>query len=105
MKQMPGLMASLTQTAVKEFTLVGPADDKVTADWNGVKMDTGVFNDILETAGPDAKVLAVYENNFYAGEAALVETKAGEGKVLHFGGVFTRENMKSFFEYLWRKRV
>ncbi len=100
MKRMPGLLASLTQTAVKEFTLVGPADDKVTADWNGVKMDTGVFNDILEAAGPDAKVLAVYENNFYAGEAALVETKAGDGKVLHFGGVFTRENLKSFFAYL-----
>lgn len=100
MKRMPGLLASLTQTAVKEFTLVGPADDKVMADWNGVKIDTGVFNDILESTGPDAKVLAAYENNFYAGEAALVETKAGEGKVLHFGGVFTRENVKVFFEYL-----
>ena len=100
MKRMPGLLASLTQSAVKEFTLVGPADDQVTADWNGVKMDTGVFNDILETTGSDAKVLAVYKNSFYAGETALVETKVGEGKVLHFGGVFTRENMKAFFEYL-----
>lgn len=100
MKRMPGLMAPLTQSAVKEFTLVGPADDAVSADWNGVKIDTGAFNDILEAVGPDAKVLATYENHFYAGEAALVETKAGEGTVLHFGGVFSRENMKAFFEYL-----
>lgn len=100
MRTMPGLLSELTQTAVKEFTLVGPADDAVAADWNGVQIEAGVFNDILEPAGPDAKVLARYhEGPYYAGEAAVIETKAGEGRVLHFGGTFTRSNARSFLEY------
>ena len=37
---------------------------------------------------------------WYAGEPALVETKAGEGRVLHFGGTFTRETVKALLEYL-----
>ena len=100
MRTMPGLLSELTQTTVKEFTLVGPADDAVAADWNGVQIEAGVFNDILEPAGPDAKVLARYhEGPYYAGEAAVIETKVGEGRVLHFGGTFTRSNAHSFLEY------
>ena len=37
---------------------------------------------------------------WYGGEPALVETKAGEGRVLHFGGTFTRETVKALLEYL-----
>lgn len=29
-----------------------------------------------------------------------METKAGEGRVLHFGGSFTRETVKALLEYL-----
>ena len=114
MMRMPGLMGKLTQTAVKEFTFVGPTDDAVMADWNGTLIESGVFNDILEAVGADATVLARYhkDNNsdedeagedgtvpYYAGEAAVIETKVGEGRVLHFGGTFTRTNMKTFLDY------
>ena len=99
MRRMPGLLAPLTQTEVSEFTLIGPDDDAVTMNWNGKEVETGVFNDILIADGADAKVLAEYSNNYYEGSPALIETKAGKGKVLHFGGTFTRENMKSFLEY------
>ena len=68
-------------------------------NWNGKTVETGIFNDILETDGPDAKVLAVFENNFYAGRPALIETAAGKGRVLHFGGTFTRENIRDFLAY------
>lgn len=99
MMTMPGLLASLTQTDVKEFTFVGPADDAVTMEWNGKEVETGIFNDILAIAGPDAKVLAKYSSNYYEGRPALMETEAGKGKVLHFGGTFTRENVKSLLAY------
>ena len=99
MKQMPGLLMPLTQSAVKEFTLIGPDDDTVFMNWNGKQVETGVFNDILVSAGADAKVLADYGSSYYAGSPALIETRAGKGKVLHFGGTFTRENMKAFLEY------
>lgn len=99
MTPMPGLLASLTQTDVKEFTFVGPADDAMTMDWNGCQVETGLFSDIFATTGSDAKVLAKYSSNYYEGRPALVETPVGKGRVIHFGGTFTRENMKSFLEY------
>ena len=58
-----------------------------------------MFNDILAPAGADAKVLADYGSSYYAGSPALIETRVGDGRVLHFGGTFTRKNMKSFLEY------
>lgn len=100
MKRMPGLLRPLTQSTVKEFTLVGPGDEAVMADWNGKDIDTGEFNDILEPLDPNATILATYQNSYYAGEAALIESKIGDGKVLHFGGVFTRKNLNEFFGYL-----
>ena len=110
MMRMPGLLGRITQTAVKEFTLVGPADDAVMINWNGIQIESGIFNDILEAVSEDAKILARYhsDNNtsedggaipYYAGEAALIETKVGEGRVLHFGGTFTRSNVKEFLKY------
>lgn len=100
MTQMPGLLASLTQTAVEQFTLVGPDDSSVYMEWDGKDVETGDFNDILIPTGPDAKVLATYKGSFYYdGKPALIETKVGKGRILHFGGVFTRENAKAIMAY------
>ena len=99
MTPMPGLLAEITGSDVKEFTFVGPADEKVEMDWNGQKLDTGVFNDILAAPGKDTKVLAKYASNYYKGRPALVENMYGKGKVIHFGGTFTRENVKALMEY------
>lgn len=99
MKQMPGLLAPVTKSKVKEFTLIGPDDDDVTMNWNGEEIETGVFNDILAPAGEEVRVLATYSSSYYAGEPALIETSLGDGKILHFGGTFTRNNMKTFLSY------
>lgn len=99
MKQMPGLLAPLTQSVVKEYTLIGPADDPVTMNWDGQEIETGVFNDVLAVNGPDAKILATYSGSYYAGEPAVIETSVGEGKVIHFGGSFTRKNVEKFLAY------
>ncbi len=55
MRPMPGLLADLTQTAVKEFTLLGPGDDPVPMEWEGHLLPTGVFNDVLEVWGKTPK--------------------------------------------------
>lgn len=99
MQPMPGLLSSLTQTDVKEYTFVGPADEAVSMEWEGRQVETGLFNDILAAAGPDADILAKYSSNYYEGRPALAETLCGKGKVLHFGGTFTRDNVKAFLAY------
>lgn len=99
MQPMPGLLLPLTQTDVKEYTFVGPADDAVYMEWEDKQVETGLFNDILAVTGPDARVLAKYSSNYYEGRPALVETAWGKGKVLHFGGTFTRDNVKEFLDH------
>ena len=99
MQPMPGLLAPLTGSDVAEFTFIGPADDPQTMQWNGRTLPTGVFSDILDTTADNAKVLATYDKDFYQGRAALIETPAGKGRVLHFGGSFTRDTAAAFMEY------
>ena len=129
MQPMPGLLGTLTGTAVREFTFIGPADTPQSMTWNGSmgsadapqsitwnnsripadtphsmprngsRIPTGIFSDILDADAPDANVLAVYDNDYYRGSAALIERKCKEGRVLHFGGTFTYENVCQFLEY------
>ena len=110
MMPMPGLLSDVSKTDVKEFTFVGPADDAVSMAWNGKIIETGIFNDILSAQGEKATVLATYASNYYKGSPALIETKCGKGRILHFGGTFTRENTEEFLRYLgiwepWRDLV
>lgn len=99
MTAMPGLLAEISGSDVAEFTFIGPADAPQSMTWDGQSVETGIFSDILDPVGKDAKVLAVYDNDFYQGRAALIENPYGKGRVLHFGGTFTRKNVKSFLAY------
>lgn len=99
MTQMPGLLAPLTRTAVKEYTLAGPGDDPVFIDWNNRKLPAGKFHDILSLEGEEARVLATYDGDYYCGEPALVETRVEKGRILHFGGTFTRECVQELLAY------
>lgn len=94
-ESMPGLFADMTGTRVCDFTLIGPSDDAVTMDWNGKKLDTGVFNDVLEMTLPESRVLARYASGYYAGAPALAERRLGAGRVLHYGGTFTEELVRT----------
>ncbi|MCD8366598.1 MAG: beta-galactosidase trimerization domain-containing protein [Clostridiales bacterium] len=100
MRPMPGLLAEATQTDVMEGTFVGPADGTVTMDWAGRALDTGVYNEVLSLTGPEARVLARYTGSYYAGEPALAERRLGKGRILHFGGTFTRGTVRAFLDYL-----
>ena len=73
MNPMPGLLAKITGSTVKEFTFVGPADEEVFVNWSGKQMQSGVFNDVLEAVGAQAKVIGTYSSNYYKGNPALIE--------------------------------
>lgn len=177
MQPMPGLLQSLTGTYVREFTWIGPADDPQSMNWNGRRVPTGIFSDVLDidtemqgstrpgqsgtnqaeaaatgmsrlmafssmngdmnsygsqmsgsnnsysgqmngsrnsyfgsmnddmnsygspAINSQPRVLAVYDRDYYQGHAALVEREIGKGKIIHFGGTFTRENVRRFLRY------
>ena len=99
MAPMPGVLARLTGTSVSDFTFVGPMDDPVSMVWNGAQVSAGIFNDVLECETPDVRVLARYASNYYEGSAALTERRVGEGRVLHFGGTFTRNSVAALLRY------
>lgn len=94
----PGLLQPLTGTDVREFTFCSPAEEPVWADWDGMQVETPVFNDVL-TPLDGTRVLARYRSSYYAGEAALTEHPLGKGRVLHFGSTFTRETVKKLLQY------
>ena len=100
MAPMPGPLAALTGTTVKDYTFVGPMDGRVDMDWDGRRLDTGVFNDVLEPEAEDVKVLATYVGNYYAGSPALTERRVGKGRVLHFGGSLTLETAQALLDCL-----
>lgn len=103
MKPGPGLFAEFSQTNVQDGTLVDPDGDPVQMNWSGKKIGTGVFNEIIAVNGGDANILAEYCADYYCGKPALVETPVGKGKILHFGGTFTIENVTAFLEYTGTK--
>ena len=94
----PGLLQELTGTDVRDFTYTSPNEDEIYALWNGGKIMTPVFNDVL-TALPGTEVLAAYGNGYYKGEAALTRHAYGKGQVLHLGSTFTREGFARILDY------
>ncbi|MBR3231143.1 MAG: beta-galactosidase [Lachnospiraceae bacterium] len=94
----PGLLQELTGTDVRDFTYTSPNEDDIYAVWNGEKLMTPVFNDVL-TALPGTEVLAAYGNGYYKGEAALTRHAYGKGQVLHLGSTFTREGFARILDY------
>ena len=94
----PGLLQPLTGTDVRDFTLTSPGEDDSFALWDGRRLDTPVFNDIL-TPLEGTEVLASYQNSYYAGQAALTRHSYGRGQVYHLGSTFTRENFRLLLEH------
>ncbi|MBP3656511.1 MAG: beta-galactosidase [Clostridia bacterium] len=99
MTPQPGLLQKLTATDIHDFTFTTPAEDVPFAVWDGRRMQTPLFNDVL-TPLDGAKVLARYGSSYYAGEAALTENAVGEGRVLHLGSAFSTESARMILDYL-----
>ncbi len=99
MAKLPGLLRDLSGADVVDYTFKGPGDEAEYADWDGDLVEVPVFNDILEPL-EGARVLARYTNDYYTGEAALIENTVGKGRVYYFGGAFSTDTAKVFLEKL-----
>ena len=101
MTPQPGVLRELTASDVRDFTFASKAEAPVWADWDGAKLSTPLFHDIMEPAEDmdGAKVLAVYSSSYYKGKAALIENRRGKGRTLHLGSTFSRDNVKMLLEY------
>ncbi len=97
---LPGLAARLTGTDIPEYSFAAPDDGKIMADWDGMKMEAAVFNDLLSPVGKDAEVLAVYVSSYYAGEPALIRNRFGKGEAYYFGGAFAADTARVFLDKL-----
>lgn len=98
MMPQPGYLQQLTGTDIHDFTFTSPNEDDTFADWNGQRLETPVFNDII-TPLDGTKVLAFYGSSYYKGKAALTEKRLGRGRTIHFGSTFTRENVSMLLKY------
>ena len=95
----PGLLRELTGTDVREFTFASPNEDDTFALWNGERLETPVFNDVLFPM-EGTRVLAAYGGGcYYAGQAALTEHRYGKGRVIHLGSAFTRDTARRLLAY------
>ena len=99
MEKLPGLLQELTGTDIPEYSLISPAVGEVAAEWDGTKIGTVVFNDILAPL-PGAEAVGFYTENYYAGEPALIHNRYGKGETYYFGGAFTEETAVVFLEKL-----
>lgn len=100
MTKVPGILQNLAGIRVKEYTLVGPYDEKVKAQWGDSPIDMPTFNEVIEVSSPDVTVLASYQNTYYASEPAFTERCIGSGKVLYLGSTFTRDTWNRTLSHL-----
>lgn len=98
MSPQPGLLQEITGSDVEEFTFTREKDNPVMASWKDRKIDMPLFNDIMRPVN-GGECLAVYDNDYYAGKAAVIRKSTGKGYVLHVGSTFSRKNMKILLEY------
>ena len=94
----PGLLQELTGTDVRDFTFTSPNEEESFAIWDGERLETPVFNDIL-TPLDGTEVLAIYQTSYYRGQAALTRRMYGKGQVLHLGSTFTRDGVKRLLAF------
>lgn len=98
MMPQPGLLQELTGSDVTDFTFENPAEESVWANFIDRRIEMPLFHDILKPL-EGAKELGFYGNGYYAGKAAVTEKQIGKGRVIHFGSVFARSNVKTLLEY------
>ena len=100
MTPMPGVLRALAGGTVEDFTYIGPADEAVYMNWNGKRVPTPTFNDILQPVDASCEAVGVYDGNYYAGAPALLKNTVGKGTVYAFGAVFSEETVNAFIDAL-----
>lgn len=99
MDTMPGLARDLVGASVEDFTLVGPWDEKVMANYKGTELEMPVFNEVLKIIDKDTEILANYTSNYYAGLPAITRKAHGKGQVIYVGSAFNREIVEALLAF------
>lgn len=97
---LPGLAARLTGTDIPEYSFVAPDEGRVMINWDKERAEAAVFCDQLAPAGEHARVLARYEDCYYAGTPALVANSYGRGEAYYFGAAFGPDTAELFLRKL-----
>lgn len=100
MEYLPGAVRELTGTDVPEYSLAAPDEVPVMAEWDGVRLKSAAFNDLLAPLGEQSQVLATYVSGCYKDAPALICNPLGRGKAYYFGGAFAADTARVFLEKL-----
>jgi beta-galactosidase len=86
---------------VSDFSLVSPGETSaICFGDSGALLDAPIFNEVLSSAGDQVSVLASYTSDYYAGQPAVTLHQKGNGRVIHFGSFFTRQNVAALLDAL-----
>lgn len=98
MMPLPCCAAPLAGVDIKDSTAVARGDAIVDMIFDGKRITSGIYNDILI---PDegTEVLGVYDGGYYKGEPAVTSHKLGEGEVVYFGGTLREPAAKAMLEH------
>ena len=100
MRNLSGLAGELTGAGITDYTFIGPDDEPGSAKWGDTPLDAPVFNDVLETLTPSARVEATYTANYYQGQPALISDGIGTGRAYYFGAAFSEDAATVFLKKL-----
>ena len=78
---LPGAFAPMAGCIVQEYDPIGRR--AVDIDWDGTRFHAELWCDVLQPTAGEA--LAVYASEFYAGQAAIVRNRYGDGTVFAVG--------------------
>ena len=93
----PGPLKDVTGIWVEESDAVVPGH-KTTVSINGKDYEAGLVCDLIHPE--NAKVLAKYSNEFYAGTAAVTENKYGQGKAWYVGTKLGHTGLMQLFNHI-----
>lgn len=95
----PGPLRDVVGVKVEEYNPLPPGGENIMR-MNGLagfknNYDCSVWCDVIHSTG--AKVLATFENDYYAGKPCLTENQFGKGKAYYVGTRPNENFMKDFF--------
>ncbi len=93
----PGPLKDITGIWVEESDAIVPGH-KTTVSLNGKDYKAGLVCDLIHPE--NAKVLAKYSNEFYAGTAAVTENKYGQGKAWYVGTKLDHIGLTQLFNHI-----
>ncbi len=98
MAVMPVGMDQLFGIQILDFTAVMKDAPKVCGVMDGERLEMPLFHDILTPVSDSCQVMAVYDSDYYEGEAAVTKNRFGQGEAWYFGAAFSCETAKKLLK-------